>query len=154
MMDDIKWMRQAIEIALEAEKEGNLPVGSLITLENKLVSTGPSRVFVPRYDLTRHAEMEALRAVPSDMWESPEKMCIYTTLEPCLMCMGAILLFGIGRVVFGAKDPYGGAEIVRPNLPDFFKQRFESIQWEGPLMPAECDPLHRRLIELESKTSK
>jgi tRNA(adenine34) deaminase len=153
-MTDNFFMNRAIELALQAEEEGNLPVGSLITLEGEIVAEGHSRVYVPKYDLTRHAEMEAIRALPPDLWKNPGKLTIYTTLEPCLMCMGAILLFGIGRVVSGAIDEYGGAKALEDRLPPFFKRRFEATEWIGPLLPAECDPLHQRLLELEEAHSR
>ena len=152
-MNDIEFMKRSIELAIKAEKEGNLPVGSLITLGGEIVAEGHSRVYNPKYDLTRHAEMEAIRAVPSELWKTPEKLTIYTTLEPCLMCLGAILLFGIGRVVCGAVDEYGGAKALEDRLPPFFKKRFEAIEWIGPLMPEECNPLHQRLLELEEAHS-
>ena len=152
-MSDVEFMNRSIELALQAEEEGNLPVGSLITLEGEIVAEGRSKVYQPRYDLTRHAEMETIRALPPEMWKDPSKLCIYTTLEPCLMCLGAILLHGIGRVVIGTGDHYGGAEVIREKLPPFFKERFEKIEWVNPLMPAECDPLHQRLLDYENKYS-
>lgn len=148
-MSDIKFMNRTIELALQAEREGNLPVGSLITLEGEIVAEGYSKVYLPRFDLTRHAEMEAIRALPPELWNDPSKLSIYTTLEPCLMCLGAILLHGIGRVVIGTGDHYGGAEVIREKLPPFFKERFEETEWVNPLMPAECDPLHQRLLDIE-----
>ena len=57
-------MRRAIELALLAELEGNLPVGAVITLRGEIVAEGRSAIWLPRFDATRHAEMEALRAVP------------------------------------------------------------------------------------------
>ena len=148
-MDDLNIIRQAIELALQAEEEGNLPVGAVITLHGKLVAEGQSRIFTPKIDLTRHAEMEVLKAVPQELWHSAEELCLYTTLEPCLMCLGAILLSSIGRVVFGSVDSYGGAECVRPSLPQFFQERFDAIEWMGPILPEECDPLCQRLREIE-----
>ena len=148
-MDEIHFIRKAIELALQAEEEGNLPVGAVITLHGKLVAEGRSRIFDPKIDLTRHAEMEVLKALPQEFWNSPEKLCLFTTLEPCLMCLGAILLSGVGRVVFGSVDSYGGAECVRPNLPQFFQERFDAIEWVGPILPKECDPLHQRLRLIE-----
>jgi tRNA(adenine34) deaminase len=153
-MDDKTFMARAIELAYQAEKEGNLPVGSLITHHNVIVAEGPSRIYQPRYDLTRHAEMEAIRALSVEYWENPADLVIYTTLEPCLMCMGAILLFGIGRVVFGAGDSYGGAKKLEDRLPPFFKERFEKVEWVGPILPEECDPLHQRLLEIEAIHAK
>ena len=151
MIDDTALMVRAIELALLAEQEGNLPVGSLITLEGKIVSEGRSRIYLPRYDLTRHAEMEAIRALPPEYWKDPLKLSIYTTLEPCLMCLGAILLHGIGRVVIGTGDHHGGAEVIREKLPPFFKARFEATEWINHLMPEECDPLHQRLLIIEGE---
>jgi len=145
MSQDNTFMRRAIELALLAEQEGNLPVGAVITLAGEIVAEGRSAIWVPKFDASRHAEMEALRAVATDLWLSSEEMSLYTTLEPCLMCCGSILLHRIGRVVFGSSDSYGGASTVLPHLPPFFQERIEHTQWLGPIMPAECDPLHKRL---------
>jgi tRNA(adenine34) deaminase len=149
MSEDEKFMRRAIELALLAEREGNLPVGAVITLDGEVVAEGRSAIWIPKFDATRHAEMEALRAVPTDLWSLSEEMSLYTTLEPCLMCFGSVLLHGVGRVVFGSSDSYGGASSVLPHLPPFFQERIENTQWLGPIMPAECDPLHERLLALE-----
>ena len=148
-MEDKLIMHRAIELALLAEKEGNLPVGVVISLDGEVVAEGRSAIWVPKFDATRHAEIEALRAVPADLWKSADEMSLYTTLEPCLMCFGSILLHGIGRVVFGSSDSYGGASSVLHYLPPYFQERFEETQWLGPIMPSECDPLHERLLELE-----
>lgn len=148
---DKEYMIRAIELATKAESMGNLPVGSLITYKDQVVAEGHSMVYQPDYDLTRHAEMEAIRNLPKEYWKEPSELTIYTTLEPCLMCMGAILLFGIGRVVYGAADEYGGAKKMEDRLPPFFKDRFRNMDWIGPLMPEECDPLHRRLHEIQDE---
>ena len=142
-------MRRAIELALLAELEGNLPVGAVITLRGEIVAEGRSAIWLPRFDATRHAEMEALRAVESDHWGFSVEMTLYTTLEPCLMCVGSILLHGIGRVIFGSVDSYGGPGSVLACLPPFFQEQFENTQWLGPIMASECDPLHERLLALE-----
>jgi tRNA(adenine34) deaminase len=146
---DIEFIRQAISIAHKAEADGNLPVGSLITLDDRVVSQGPSRVYQPDYDLTRHAEMEAIRALPHQLWDRVADMTLYTTLEPCPMCLGGILLNSIPRVVYGAAYPPGGSLSLAEHLPGFFKERFIEVEWVGPLLPAECDPLLRRLLEIE-----
>ena len=148
-MEEKPFMLRAIELALLAEQEGNLPVGAVITLDGEVVAEGRSVIWVPKFDATRHAEMEALRAVPADLWRSSDEMSLYTTLEPCLMCFGSILLHGISRVVFGSSDNYGGASSVLSHLPPYFQERFENTQWLGPIMPSECDPLHERLLAIE-----
>jgi len=144
-----KFMHRAIALALLAEQEGNLPVGAVITLDGEVVAEGRSAIWVPKFDATRHAEMEALRAVPTDFWTSSAEMSLYTTLEPCIMCFGSILLHGVGRVVFGSSDNYGGASSVLSHLPPFFQEKINNTQWLGPTMPVECDPLHERLLALE-----
>jgi len=154
MPEDEGFMRRAMELALLAEREGNLPVGAVIVLKGEVVAEGRSRIWVPGLDGTRHAEMEAIRAAPADLWPAAGEMSLYTTLEPCLMCLGAILLHGIGRVVYGAADGYGGASTILGNLPPFFRERMKETAWEGPVMAAACDPLHERMLALEAARSK
>jgi tRNA(adenine34) deaminase len=149
MSEDNQFMHRAIELALLAEQEGNLPVGAVISLAGEVVAEGRSAIWVPEFDATRHAEMEALRAVPPDLWISSDEMSLYTTLEPCLMCFGSILLHGVGRVVFGSTDSYGGASSTLSHLPPYFQERIEKTQWLGPIMPRECDPLRERLLALD-----
>ena len=149
MSEDEKFLHRAIELALLAEREGNLPVGAVITLDGEVVAEGRSAIWVPEFDATRHAEIEALRAVQADLWESSGEMTLYTTLEPCLMCFGSILLHRIGRVVFGSADSYGGVGSTLEHLPPYFQERIETTQWLGPIMPSECDLLHERLLALE-----
>jgi len=67
------------------------------------------------------------------------------------MCLGAILLSGIPRVVYGAEYKQGGTKALVDHLPSFFKERYRSMEWIGPLMPAECDPLQTRLFEIEKE---
>jgi tRNA(adenine34) deaminase len=148
-LKDEGFMRRAMELALLAEEEGNLPVGAVITLDDQIVAEGRSAVWVPQFDATRHAEMEALRAVPKSLWDSSKEMILYTSLEPCLMCFGSILLHRVGTVKFGAADGYGGANSILASLPPFFQDSFNQIQWLGPIMSAECDPLRKRLLRLE-----
>ena len=93
--------------------------------------------------------MEALRSVPVDFWMHARDMTLYTTLEPCLMCIGAILLYGVGRIVFGSSDPYGGAGTVIRQLPPFFTAQFLKTAWIGPALPDECDVLYERVKALE-----
>lgn len=153
-MEDKLFMRRAIELANLAEQEGNLPIGAVIVLDGRIVAEGRNSIWVPRFDATRHAEMEALRAVPQELWPRSEEMSLYTTLEPCLMCFSSILLHRIGRVVLGSSDAYGGASPALQHLPPFFQERLAETEWVGPLMPAECDPLHERLLALEKPRGK
>ena len=154
MSQDEQFMRRAIQMALRAEREGNPQVGAVITLEGAVAAEGYAALLVPRFDGTRHAEMEALRAVPQELWESAPRMTIYSTLEPCLMCFSAIMIHGIGRVVFGSTDSHGGAGSVLDHLPPYFQGRLEGVQWEGPMMQEECDPLRERLFVLLEESGR
>ncbi len=147
--DEILFFHEAIRLAQEAEQKGNLPIGAVIVLDGQIIASGRNSIWQPAIELTRHAEMEALRSLPVDFQPICAEMTLFTTLEPCLMCAGAILLHNIGRVVFGSSDPYGGVASCLPCLPPYFKQAYEAIQWIGPALPAECDPLYIRAQELE-----
>jgi tRNA(adenine34) deaminase len=146
---DTTYLRRAIRLAREAERKGNLPIGALVCLDGEILGEGKNSIWRPAVDLTRHAEMEALRSVPERLWSRSREMTLYTTLEPCLMCAAAILLYQIGRLVFGASDPYGGAGVAVPSLPPYFREQFSRVEWTGPALPAECDPLYARARELE-----
>jgi tRNA(adenine34) deaminase len=130
------------------------PVGAVIIPEGDVVAEGSNALLAPRFDGTRHAEMEALRAVPQKLWQAAGRMTIYSTLEPCLMCCAAILMHGIGRVVFGAHDNHGGAGAVLNHLPPYFEGRLEGVQWEGPLMPEDCDSLLERLFVMLEESGR
>jgi tRNA(Arg) A34 adenosine deaminase TadA len=67
------------------------------------------------------------------------------------MCLGAILLHGIGRVVYGSSDHYGGASQVIGHLPAYFEERAASIEWIGPAYPEACDPLFEQVMALVEK---
>jgi tRNA(adenine34) deaminase len=110
--NDTKYIFRAIQIALEAEQGGNLPIGAVITLDNKIIAEAGNSILSPLYHPGRHAEMEALHNIPADLRLHSTEMTCYSTLEPCVMCFGALLLHGIGRVVFGAEDTRGGARAI------------------------------------------
>ena len=144
------FMREAIREAEEAQRGGNLPIGAVIVLDGEIISRGRNSIWSPSPALTRHAEIEALRAVPANLWTRAREMTLYTTLEPCVMCAGAILLHDIGRLVFGSTDPYGGAGEVLGCLPPYFKEQLSQTDWAGPLLPEACDPLYRGARALEN----
>lgn len=139
-------MTRAVELALEAEKQGNLPVGALITLDNEIIAEGASSLLIPYFDPKGHAEMNALDKVPISLWKRSREMTCYTTLEPCCMCFGRLLLSGIGRIVFGSEDTEGGSSCLLPNLPKFYVNRHKP-DMTGPLMPEICDPLFKRAFQ-------
>ena len=146
---DISFFHRAIVLANEAEKQNNLPIGAVITYEREIVAEGKNSIWSPTLSLTRHAEIEALGNVPEYLWSSSGKLTLYTTLEPCLMCLGAILLHQVGRVLYGSADGYGGASLVIGKMPTFFEEQINQIEWIGPAFPGECDQLYKRVMRLE-----
>ena len=120
----------------------------MISLGGKVVAEGKNSIWVPEWDAGRHAEMEALRRVPPELRPRLREMTLYTTLEPCLMCAGAILLHHVGRIVFGSFDSYGGAGSALDHLSPYFEAERVDVQWMGPALPEECDPLFERVLVL------
>ena len=141
---EARFLERAIELALAAEKDGNLPIGAVITLEGAIIGEGANRMVSPHYDPGRHAEIEALRAVPPGVWGRASEMSCYSTLEPCVMCTGTLLLHGVGRVVFGAHDVGGGGGAILHHLPEFFGGGKGVPEWLGPALPDRCDALYQR----------
>ncbi len=144
---DFRFMRRAVGLALEAEARGNLPVGAVVVLDGEVVAEAVNAVLSPAYHPGQHAEIEALRRVPVELWPRAREMTVFTTLEPCVMCAGALLLHGVGRVVFGALDAPGGAGHLLEGLPAYYEGGAGVPRWDGPLLPEVCDALHRRVLE-------
>ena len=98
-------MRRALELARRAEAEGEVPVGSVIVLEGKVVGEGWNRP-ISLCDPTAHAEIQAMRAAAGALknYRLPGAT-LYVTLEPCEMCLGAMFHARIARAIFGAVDP-------------------------------------------------
>ena len=81
--DDLKFLREAIQLAKEAEKAGNLPIGAVITIDNEKITDGKNSIWKPTYKPDRHAEIEAIEKVPLNEWKHYERMTLYTTLVRC-----------------------------------------------------------------------
>ena len=145
--NDNEYISRAIRLALDAENRGNLPVGAVIALDGAVIAEAGSSILTPVYHPGRHAETEALRQVPAELWPRSREMTCYTTLEPCVMCFGALLLHGIGRVVFGAEDTEGGATAVLSCLPPYYAGGVGVPEWVGPVAAGECDELYKRVAE-------
>ena len=106
---DISAMRAALELAVEAEAAGEVPVGAVVVVDGDLVGSGRNRTLEDR-DPSGHAEIVALREAARAVGNHRlANATLYVTLEPCPMCMGAIAQARVSRVVFGAYDEKGGA---------------------------------------------
>lgn len=107
--DDIFWMRHAMALAGRAEAEGEVPVGAVLVLADQVVGEGWNRS-IGRHDPTAHAEIMALRQGGAVLGNYRLlDTTLYVTLEPCVMCAGAMIHSRIGRLVFGARDEKTGA---------------------------------------------
>ena len=116
-MDDIQeqnaldtfWMQHALELAHRAESEGEVPVGAIVVYEDQVIGEGWNRPIIDN-DPTAHAEIMALRAAAKKLNNYRLlDTTLYVTLEPCIMCTGAIIHSRVKRVVYGATDPKAGA---------------------------------------------
>jgi len=105
---DEAYIRNALDLARDAAKRNEVPVGALIVRDNSIVSAATNRT-VRDQDPTAHAELLAIReaAEKLDRWRLDD-CTLYVTLEPCAMCAGAIVLARVKRVVFGAWDEKAG----------------------------------------------
>jgi len=102
-------MRRALDLATRAGRENEVPVGAVLVLGEEVIGEGWNRP-VASHDPTAHAEIAALRAGALRLGNYRlGKTTLYATLEPCAMCMGAVLNARVPRVVFGAWDPKAGA---------------------------------------------
>nr|WP_262926372.1 tRNA adenosine(34) deaminase TadA [Serratia fonticola] len=106
---DEYWMRQALSLAQRAQEEGEVPVGALLVLDNQVIGEGWNRP-IGRHDPTAHAEIMALRQGGAVLQNYRLlNATLYVTLEPCVMCAGAMVHSRIRRLVYGAADEKTGA---------------------------------------------
>jgi len=133
-------MRRALELARRAEGEGEVPVGSVIVLEEKVIGEGWNRP-ISASDPSAHAEIQAMRAAASAR-KSYRLVgtTLYVTLEPCAMCVGAMFHARVRRVVYGAADPKTGAA---GSVVDLFAQNKlnHHALVQGGVLAAECGAL-------------
>jgi tRNA(adenine34) deaminase len=108
-MDGEIWMREALALARAAGERGEVPVGAVAVLEDRVVGRGANAREAAN-DPTAHAELLALREAARTLgrWRLAG-VTLFVTLEPCAMCAGAMVLARIDRLVYGASDPKAGA---------------------------------------------
>jgi len=145
-LGDLKWMQHALTLAVHAETEGEVPVGAVIVRDDCMIAEGWNQP-VMNHDPTAHAEVIALRA--AGLAEKNYRLLdttLYVTLEPCVMCAGAIIHARVGRVVYGATDPRVGAAGSAFSLlgSDQFNHL---VRVEGGVLENECSGLLRRFFK-------
>jgi len=108
-LGDVAWMAEAVEEAAQAEAAGEVPVGAVIIQDGVLIGRGRNAP-IALHDPTAHAEIQAIRVAAARIGNYRLPLAtVYVTVEPCLMCMGALLHTRVKRLVFGCYDPKGGA---------------------------------------------
>jgi tRNA(adenine34) deaminase len=143
---DHQFMRQAIEQARLAALAGEVPVGAVLVRDGEVIAKAFNQP-ITLHDPSAHAEMLALRAAAKteENYRLPGST-LYVTLEPCVMCSGAILHARVDRVVYGAPDPKTGAA---GSVLDVFssKQINHQTKVEGGIMGEECGQLLRSFFK-------
>ena len=151
--NDERFLRRALELAVEAEKLGEVPVGAVVVLNGEIVGEGFNSP-IALNDPTAHAEMIALRAAALTLGNYRlEGTTLYATLEPCIMCAGAIVHSRVERLVFGARDLRFGGVRSKFRLADseLLNHKVEIV--EG-LLGAECTEILQRFFERKRCTLK
>jgi tRNA(adenine34) deaminase len=143
---DRQFMQQAIEQAHLAAIAGEVPVGAVLVRDGQVISKAFNKP-ITNHDPSAHAEMLALRqaALAEQNYRLPGTT-LYVTLEPCAMCVGAMLHARVDRIVFGAPDPKTGAA---GSVVDLFamKQINHQTSIEGGIMGDECGQLLRNFFK-------
>lgn len=137
---DEDFMAEALCLAREGGTTGEVPVGAVVVKDGEVIGRGFNAP-ISSQDPTAHAEIVALRDAARLMGNYRLPGCeLYVTLEPCVMCCGAIIHARIARVVFGARDPKTGACGSVVNLFDEPRLNFHATVTEG-VLAAECGSL-------------
>jgi tRNA(adenine34) deaminase len=145
-VNDEYWMRRALQLAQYAESKGEVPVGAVMVKDNTLIAEGWNQPISSR-DPTAHAEIVALRAAGCrvDNYRLVDTE-LFVTLEPCVMCAGALMHARVKRLVYGAKDPKSGADLsVFQLLQD---NRFNHrLEVSGGILADECGQILSRFFQ-------
>lgn len=142
---DALFMRQALDQARNAWALGEVPVGALVVKDGEVIATGCNQP-IGNHDPTAHAEIMALRAAATILGNYRLPGCeLYVTLEPCVMCAGAMMHARLARVIYGASDPKTGAcgSVVNLFTQD---QLNHHTQLTGGVLADECGSLLREFF--------
>jgi len=133
---DRAWMRVALAEARAAALCDEVPVGAVLVIDGREAARGHNRTITDR-DPTAHAEVVVLREAARRSGDHRVGGTLYVTLEPCVMCMGALLQGRVERLVFGAADPKAGAAatLYRLGADSRLNHRFPS---DGGVLAGEC----------------
>ena len=115
MFDDKYFMRQALIEAKAAGEDGEIPIGAVMVCRNSIIARSHN-LTETLHDVTAHAEMQAITAAAETIGGKYLTDCtLYVTVEPCVMCAGALGWSQISRIVYGASDPRRGYSLIAPD---------------------------------------
>lgn len=144
--NDVFWMEKALILANKAAIQGEVPVGSVVVLNNEIIAEG-CNCPISTHDCSAHAEIIALRAAAKEVQNYRlNNMTLYVTLEPCLMCVGAMIHARIDRLVFGAYDPKSGAVGSQINSLAF-PWLNHRINYTGGVLAEECGEILKQFFK-------
>ncbi|OFK33515.1 tRNA-specific adenosine deaminase [Staphylococcus sp. HMSC065C10] len=154
MANDEYYMKLAIEEAKKAQKLGEVPIGAIIVKNNEVIASAHNLRETAQLP-TAHAEHIAIERASKVVGSWRLEECkLYVTLEPCVMCAGAIVMSRIPKVVYGATDPKGGCSGSLMNLLEEFRFNHRAEVIKG-VLEQECGDLLRNFFrELRLKKSK
>jgi tRNA(adenine34) deaminase len=137
------YLGQALEEALQAQAEGQNPIGSVITdAQGRIIARGHNRVSALS-DLTAHAEMRAIHdAFATGRGEEVRGWTLYTTMEPCPMCLGTIVMSHIGTVVWAAPDRHIQTHRLLDAIPYLRSKRLRTVACPDLELEQRCSELH------------
>ena len=152
MDDDEFFMRQALAEAQKSLEKGEVPVGAVLVLKDEVVSRAHNAP-IARNDPTAHAEISALRKAASKLGNYRLPGCdLYVTVEPCAMCLGALVQARVRRLVFGAHDSKSGAVESMMTFPlERMNHRLEII---GGVLAEECGKVLRDFFKKKRRSKK
>jgi len=148
--EDEAWIRHAIRLAQRAEQQGEVPVGAVLVLNGKCIAEGWNTP-ISDNDPTAHAEMMVIRLAGQKLNNYRLLDCtLYVTLEPCVMCMGAIAHARVKRLVFGAIDEKRGAVCSALQLAnaEFLNHQ---VDWQGKVLAGTCGDLLRDFFKAKRR---
>ena len=149
MKSEEKFMRQALSEAKKAKKKGEIPVGAVIVSEDKIISRGHNQP-VKQNDPTAHAEVMAIRKASLKRKNYRLVDCdLYATLEPCVMCLGAVVQSRIRSLIFGAVDPKAGAVQSIMKFP--FAETNHRPEVKGGVLAEECGQILKDFFKAKRK---
>ena len=148
-----KYMRLALKEAHKAELIDEVPIGCVIVKDNKVISRGYNKRETKK-DVTSHAEIEAIRKASKKLKDWQLVDCdLYVTIEPCIMCTGAIIQSRIRNVYYGSEDPKGGALVSSIKLSDFQNlNHYPNIV--GGILKDECSNIVKQYFANKRKNKR